>query len=468
MPPHGEGQRPAPPVPIGGEGVPIGGGGADAGSGAGEAEGKVLPENGFWRPRPLAGGLLLLAYAAVIAARGPRIVLEGRLYAEEALAVGLSRVLDAMTFLLHEGGGYYNGICNLATFAAGRLVPLEHAPRITVAVALAVQVLPAAVLLYAHIPAFRRPLFRVLAAFVPLLYLPSADVWLTSLTSHYHLVITAGLLLVARTPRGRAGRWCSRAALFVAAISGPLSLLLLPFFVLTAWRERDRERWAQIATLLAGAGVQVLVLALAEQVWERHLAVDLQPLPYALFVKGVMYPLAGHAFTVEHSSTLARAIREHQPVGLPVLVCLATFAAAIAAAAASRRREAVQLVLAGLGLAVVGYAGSLFAHQRDFLVDHVVGHVHARYYYGPMVLFWLGLLAAAAPLSRLPRAARAVLLGLLLWLSAVGGYHYVKSVEMFPWAFTGPRWSAEIARWRADPDHMVRIWPAPHVQGFPR
>jgi hypothetical protein len=121
-----------------------------------------------------------------------------------------------------------------------------------------------------------------------------------------------------------------------------------------------------------------------------------------------------------------------------------------------RRRSPAVWFFAGFVLvASVTYFGAL-GHRDMLLMIKVDG----RYIYVPQALLSLSVLALAACLSGW-RAALAW--GVVAWLIVVGAVEYTR-----PWSYIsdGPAWRSEVAKWRADPEYMMKIWPEGWVVGF--
>jgi hypothetical protein len=107
------------------------------------------------------------------------------------------------------------------------------------------------------------------------------------------------------------------------------------------------------------------------------------------------------------------------------------------------------VVVAGLWLAVLSYFTALALPTRNVLL---LG-LGCRYALAPTLLFTICAvgLAATARGALLRRAAT----GLVWWVLAVGtvGFHDT------PGFTAGPDWSHQVASWRANPAHVIQIWP---------
>lgn len=391
---------------------------------------------------PLQAGLLLVAAAAVVL-RVPDLVLEPRFWAEEArvyfayaLAAG---PLDA---LLAPHQGYYSLVPNLATWLA-TLVPLEAAPAVTTAVALAVQVLPALIAATSPAPWADGPFRRIAAVLVVLLVGAAGELHATTTNSQFHLALAAGLVYLdfAADP-GPTRRRALLAVLLLAGLTGVQATLLAPVFAWRWWRERqpvDRAATVLLGLCLAlQAGVVLLAPAEADR-----FAAGLDPLK-ALgkaaegLAKGLLvYPAAGGL----GPKTLA----------LPLGWLLAAVGGAGVAAAAAvqvailRRGPGRDLLAAAWLVAAVSFLGSRRMAGGD------------RYLALPAVLVVLAVLAVAFD----RRHGRPVRLAAgLAVTAAILSNAWLYGPRMDGMADPGwPAWRDEVAAWRAGERAEPRIHP---------
>jgi len=392
--------------------------------------------------RLLPSGLLLLAAAAVVL-RVPGLVLEPRFWAEEArvyfvyaLAAG---PLDALT-APHQG--YYSLVPNLATWLA-TLVPLETAPAVTTAMALAVQVLPALIAATSTAPWAQGPARRTAAVLVVLLVGAAGELHATTTNSQFHLALAAGLVYLdfAAGPAGSRRR-ALLAVLVLGGLTGVQATLLTPAFAWRWWRERrpaDRAAMIVLGLCLAlQAGVVILAPAEADR-----FAVALDPAK-ALgraaerLAKGLLvYPVAGGL----GPKTLAL------PLGwvLAAIGGLGVVAAAVAQVAILRRGPGRDLLAAAWLVAVVSFVGSRRMAGGD------------RYLALPAALIVLAILAVAFD-RRHGRPMR--LAAGLAVAAAILSNAWLYLPRMDGMADPGwPAWRDEVAAWRAGDRAEPRVHP---------
>ena len=111
--------------------------------------------------------------------------------------------------------GYLDLVASFTMLLATRLVALEHAPMVSLGVSLCVQVLPGLLLATGGVRAMRNP-WCLGAALLILATVPLAEeVWLSPITSQYHLIVAVGIVL-ASEPNRDWTRWLNRGVLLLA------------------------------------------------------------------------------------------------------------------------------------------------------------------------------------------------------------------------------------------------------------
>jgi hypothetical protein len=197
-------------------------------------------------------------------------------------------------------------------------------------------------------------------------------------------------MLVATPPTTARGRFGDAIGLLIAGLTGPLSILLLPLYIIRGWRE-TAWRW-HIIWLGFATGVQALMLLVSFRAPAAGL--DLGALAEVLPLRAVALPLAGM-----HAATLPAL-----PIALLLLFALA---------AALWRMPRHVLAGAAYMVILIPLAGlQATRYETASLVDP---HRGEQYFYLCGVIF-AGLILAA-----LARGRRAALpIALILALAMVG------------------------------------------------
>ncbi|HUG53623.1 MAG TPA: hypothetical protein VMR21_08475 [Vicinamibacteria bacterium] len=349
-------------------------------------------------------------------------------------------------------GGYVSLVANAAGVLSAHLVPLEQAPVVTLAIALAVQVLPALLVVSAGPLALRGTARTALALLVLLLAVPSEEVWLNTANATILLSLAAAIVLVS--PAGGA-RWLERLTLVLAGLTGPVSAFLLPLFAARALFDRHRERVVQTAILGAGASVQLAAFLLRPA--GRVVSTDVPALVAAMFVKALVLPLGG----VEAAEGVGTALRDSLRAGAVSPLLIAAMAAALLAVVAlvwlSGIAEARWSIAAASFILALSTAAA--ASERTEMLP---GIHSSRYFFAPNALVGIALLAALAPATKLSRGLRAVAGALLAAIIVSGAYSFLRPAH---WFSQGPSWRTEVERWRQDPAYLLSAWPA-HQRAF--
>lgn len=392
--------------------------------------------------------LMVGVATALIFARTPGILLQGRMFAEE----GVIYFRDAMAGSWYEAVlaprlGYYSAFNKLAALAASA-VPLEEAAHVTTLCALAVQL--AVVWIIARSDAFGPLWGRALAALAPLLAVPTAEVWLNTINSQFHLAVgTAVLLVTGRSALPAAFRFLF---LLLAGATGPVSVTLAPLFALKALRSRNRQDLCEAGLLCALAGVQGLLMVRGLTGGERTGGISGVALLGAFGIKNLALPWLGAPANRLATELLAgtRVMKGLVATGLVAF-------AALVAVPLLRSAAARWLAAAALVIAFASYAGALGKDPWILLLPAASG----RYAYAPNVLLLLALVAAAVDRANSVRLLAACLAA---WLMVGGLAQFWKGDGYF----SGPSWRGAVAAWRADPaDDRIAIWPPPWMLTLP-
>ncbi len=378
----------------------------------------------------------------------PVVAIHGRLWAEEGnvyLAAAWNQGWWGAIAAVHED--YLNLAATMATLFAVHLVPLRDAPHVTVALALAIQLLPPLLLLTSGFVWLRdRP---VLIASLLLVLTPplSSEVWLNSITSHFHMMVAVGIILAAPV-RGGAVGVLRGAVLLAAPLCGPGSIFATPLFVLRALRERSWGRAAQAALICGAAAVQMAVYA-THRAPGRHLELSVPLLLGVLFVKDMLVPLAGaHLARVVDGQFIMPGLLAHRWPLLSTAGSVLGIGLVGGAILWRAREEVAWLFACAVLMAVLSYMGAMLGGSDMATVDFGM-----RYAYPPMVLFGLSVLGLAATAGGVVRPLAGVL---VVWLIVVGAAEYFAVPREMR---NGPSWPAQVAEWRANPMHMLETWP---------
>nr|WP_321983704.1 hypothetical protein [uncultured Lichenicoccus sp.] len=399
--------------------------------------------------------LLLVGFALLVIFRLPHAWTHGRFQAEEAtvfLAYAWHRPwLDA---LFRPFAGYWNLAANATTLLVvalvkGGVVSLETAPYLTMTMALAVQLLPAVLILTGRAP-WLAGRMAVIAALLFVAMAPSTEeVFLNVLHIQFHLALCVALILALDVPRRRIVQAGYGVLLFLAPLCGPGAIVLLPLVALRGLIDRDAGRLMQLAPFTTGAVIQLFLFYGPSAL--RGNLLDPGTIAAAMFVRMIALPIVGY----EHARLLGAFIYVSQTSGGGgwwwfVAAAVMLFGTLIVQAA-GRRDAAIWLVLSALSIAAVffGYGMLIFDRFSPFDVGA------ERYDFLPLVLLGLAILVLAIR-PRFP--GRAVYASLCVLTLFTGTIQYLKPQRFLG---QGPSWDAEVSAWRRDHHHPLAVWPRP-------
>lgn len=400
--------------------------------------------------------VLLVGFALLAVLRLPRAWLQGRFFGEEgAIFFAYAWHRPWQDALFRSFGGYLNIVANASTLADARLVQagmlsLRAAPYFTMTVALAVQLLPAILLLTSRAPWLVRQ-WTLIAALLSVVILPmTEEVFANVLHSQFHLALCAAIILADDVRRSRVGRVMNGALLFIAPLCGPGAIVLAPFVILRAVVDRDRDRAVQAGVIVLGAAVQLLLFFTPSPV--RGQVLGPAVLGAIAFVRTVALPIGG-LWLAKAIGTGVRHSYVDGGVGWwSATIGMLVYAGAFVAASLTRWRDsALWFVVPGLALAAVSFGGGMIA--SDPSEWFYVGALE-RYNYLPLVMMTLGLVALAA--RQQPRISQ--IAGWLVALTLAWGA--LAMPFPVPIVSNGPTWAEEVALWQRDHRHALQGWPS--------
>ena len=390
---------------------------------------------------------LLLGYALLIAVRIPNIWIEGRLWAEEGSVYFAhswhENWYDAL-FALHSG--YLNVAASLATLLAARLVPLEAVPYATSGFSLLLQLVPAILLTTSGVGWLRDRYALVLALLLLLLPFGAREIWLNSITSQFHLVLGAILILAFPLRGGWVGGF-RLVVLVLATLSGPATAFLLPLFVLRAWTERSRGRAWQVLAVGSMAALQLFLIVLHSDAG-RELGIGPRLLALVIYQKHVVLPLFGVEHTGRIIGDLAGRVRGGATLWAQMAIGVGASALMTWVVVASRNATIQWLFAGGAIVMVMSYFGALGDHFGLLGIGY-----GDRYAYAPTASFSLVLLAVA---HTAPSWRQRIAMVMVVWMICIGMNEYTL---VDPYFAKGSSWSTEVARWRADHGYSLALWP---------
>lgn len=385
--------------------------------------------------------------------RAPRLVFEeGKDYFRAALSAPWWEALVRPHF------DYLALVPNLGCTLAAQ-VPLEHAPRVTAAMGLGVQLLLCALVIHGRIfgpPGRRGAATRALALVLLLGAMGKASLWATTWAAQYLLALAVTLVLIepGSVLRGVGLRW--RALVVgLGGLTGLLCLPLVPLFGLRAWWERSRGHAVLTAVLASCALLQAALYvgrydetggAVSEAAAMRGGSREARAVLEVPTVRLLLRPVVGK----ETAAAWARAGDTGEGLDRTLLVGLLGTGFLLAWAIAMIRRDRLAvlpwLALAGQ-LALVFYAA--IGVRRELFREDLV---NPRYFVLPgYLVLVLALRSARLWTGWVTRTVIGLFLATAVWQA---GRSFLFDAYRVP----GDPWAVEARAFEAEEQHYLRIW----------
>ena len=405
--------------------------------------------------------IALVGCFSVIVARAPQLVLNPRLYAEEAsvyLSYAFSNDLLRTILLIPTSdgpAGYLHLVANFSAILSTRVFPLEWAPFVGTYLALTCQLLPLILVLWGRSKLWGSPARRYVLCVLLLVATPiRTDVWLQVINAQIFLGLSSLLILFEDLDRAGTKRVrCYRGLLTLGAMTGAYTVLLAPVFWLRARVTRGREASTQFRIV----GIIALLQAssfLGNRLTKGDFSGRFGNFSFAdvttvAFLDHLVQPIL--------SGALIPYLRDVSPaLGL---LSLGLILALIAGLALLAKRSAEPLVrLLPFTLLFVMTATSILA----------LGAPTHRYAVFPGMIFLITLLALcwSRDLSAIGRGfcSSLIIVSLLsgaatYWQDPPMRNSYGELFSFLKIRDGAPVWEEEVQQWRLDSHRLLRVWP---------
>jgi hypothetical protein len=421
----------------------------------------VLPQE-RWIPWGILFLLLVLIFL-----RAPTLLLEPRLWAEEAslfLHYAYTHdFLDSLLFVPQKAAGYFSLACTLPATIAAHLFPLAYAPVVTTYFSLGVLLALFAVILWGHSTVWDTVGKKTLACLI-ILCAPSStgEVWLNSINlMSYCALISACLLLEDLRKLSPRRRWAYRVLLGFCGLTAVYTTFLGGMFLLKAWWEKSRESLIHVGVVACTSLIQVAVflhLYFSNHISQKKLiGFDLEKAAQGVFFHQLAMPTLGPRWGQRLRSSLGAVIAPSGETVITVAVGFSCFLAlgyclVVLYSITPRTRQHSQLLLLGC-YAFTAVGTSIFA---------MYGVPGGRYAFASGVfLLWMLVNNLRTPLLWDMRSlcATGVLAGALV--IGVMGYRTHGARTYFVCGAGCPKWADELTRCETTGACVITVWPYP-------
>jgi hypothetical protein len=414
---------------------------------ASAAEPVAEPHRPVWHAptRRELSALLAVAFV-VLFCRLPRLLLQGRIVAEEGTTY-LRYAWDATPLLaiLAPHQGYYSLLDNLCALIAARLLPLSAAALFFTWTALAVQLL--LVYLAAECEVFRTPRERWCALFALLLVTPNFEVWLNLENCQSIFAVAAAVILISSTQRLFALR---TGALALAALSSITTMPLIPLFWLRVWEERSRRALVFALSITLPAFLQSAVLLHSIRAGTRPvISHQLRSLVAYISSRVIVLPLT----TGRGAGYYGDFVLQHAGIRWTFALYLISCMLLVLGFMLFRRtsRAALVLYFAALLSSTFDWYGCLSCTFQHLPSSGGEG----RYFFAANSMLLLALLLAATRAT--PRWVSHTAAVIFVWIICTGTFYYFR---MRSYLNDYPAWQPQVRRWQQDEGQPIIIGPA--------
>ena len=428
----------------------------------------VFSETDYLEPSTGRKAQLLAIYSLLIALRSPWLLIHGRLWAEEGFIYFVAAWSGNVCLdLLAAHQGYYSLFPNAVSVLTARVFPLPFAALVTTWCAFLVQI--AAGYLVVQCESFASVKAKILALGVLLLTAPSFEVWLNTTNSQFYFVVCVAIIFISRPDRLRLQR---NLVLAIAALTGPVTTFLVPFFLARAYFAKIKGAWQQASVLTTCALLQIVVVLRNMHSGARHVVFQPSGLAPEFLVNYITMPFLGRAIEtvvsalilnqsrhlaaahVNGANLISTLLNHHLPLTPPFLAIWGVldilFIAVLAWVTEDKSdRSSWWLLTMAVWLAIASMSGSLGGTYS----------IAERYAFPSAVLMGFSLLLTAfrATTGKTRRTAAKCLLAIFLLSGSLDYFYYPRWMAYERPA--GPDWYIQARQWEHDPAQKLSIWP---------
>ncbi|HEY5253926.1 MAG TPA: hypothetical protein VIJ53_04685 [Acidobacteriaceae bacterium] len=399
---------------------------------------------------------ILFATFLFICLRSPKLLIFGRLFAEEGTVYFQTAWSSGFwSAFLAPHQGYYSLLDNAVAAITVYLIPLSWVAFAFTFSALLLLLLMVYVVITCEI--FETTQVKLLAALICVIS-PSLEVWLTLEDCQFCLAVCAAIILLSDEKKRQ---WVRGLTLLLAGLTGPVSCAFLPFYWIRAVRRKTKPAVVQALILTASTSVEIWTLLHALRSGERAL-ISLERLRWlgpVFLIKTVTLTLA----TRLSFFLFLRLLLHHYSTSLFILCWLLATLGFIFLARQARINGSTSsfLFLLACWSFLFAYAG--IAESSLALLGAA-----NRYFFVPDLLIWLMIVlnyqqykkSSSRQSSKVPY----YLLVLIIASGLIDSAGYWKKAQNIT-----PAWRPQIARWRADPTTPISVspttWPVQLILG---
>lgn len=391
--------------------------------------------------------LLLLFVAFIHLTRSPEVLINSRFWAEEGGFFANAWNNNTFQALFTSYGGYLNFPVNAATLIARWCAPLKYAPYVTMGIGLLFQLLPTFLILTTKDKWLSSFKIRLLATLLLLFVPESVEISLQSLHIQFHLTLSAAIILLLDCDY-RSQRWFKLSILLLTALSGAMSIMLLPLFLYRCLRSKDYLRIEQFITLLIGNIIQFSLFYTSFN--QRPYHISFTDFLSIFFAKDLYIPLFGNnSLSNPYLLHLQLLVKTQQ---IPLLACsVSIFILAVIIFCFYKYPKTrlsgylLTCALFNLVLSTFGAIGPSYWFFEPYF--------NQRYVFINQSLMCLLLVYF---IYALPKVGQYICNFISIWIliASIHNYYHFTSIP-----YDVPPWREQIKLWKHHPEMSLEVWP---------
>jgi hypothetical protein len=376
---------------------------------------------------------LLLCGILIIILREPALLFSPRIWAEEGtIFYAFARHHSVWDIFITVHVGYLTLFNSLVSLLQAKMVSVENAAMISTYMGFLVQIIPVYIISFTKNIFWDNPIKKIICVSIIIFAMP-LELWLNTTNSHFIFgLITLLILIISTEGLSVFQKSFFRILLFIGGLTGPASMFFTPVFILKAYRDKNKEKYIQVAILILCSVIQACIIIyciLYNNTYHRLSHYDLNKTILAFFIDNF-------ALNVFISTS---------PFKYYLSMCIALFFIYLFAKNI-KKFDYLIFVLSFLFVSVLSTLGSL----------NMAGA--PRYSYIPTCILLIAATTAAFEIKKDQVKTQYFALFLLFFFLALNVKYYRYHIQ---WIYspTLPVWKTEVVKWQADTTYHPKACP---------
>ena len=414
--------------------------------------------------------LLTLLIIGVNIYRCPQLLYEPRFYAEEGQSFfSFAYNNSLLNYILTPMYGYY-ALYNVISTYLATLFKLEYSTFVTTYMALCVQIITSAYVIWSDIPILDSNMKRYLAAMIFPLLCP-AQIWLTTIGVQYWLcIITVLILLEEHSTKSKYTRIFNAMLLLINGLTGVLSCLMAPLYILKMIINKSKQLILYASILCICSVIQISIFMSAYLKHDNGLAYRfIRDKPIIDFIYKTTILFYHNMLVTRDLMVIIAKLDFINNIDLMINVKITSMLGKPLFAQYELLYILNSIIIAiviipiliknykNLDYLIIIFASSIIYYFSVFLsINFTSGN---RYLFAPMAILMLLLVASINrdTFSSAYKYYSSIIIALILFSHIVDYNFSMNQTYNDNW----PKWKEEVRLWRLDMNHPLKIWPPP-------